>query len=345
MSHEITIREDGFAEAAYSLTPAWHDLGQVYDYAMSSKEALEGAGLDWTIEQKPLFSHQERDSNAGEDEGFVRLKGYQLNLRSDTTLPLGIVSDHYKIVQNTEAFEFLDALVDEGEMLYESAFSLSGGKQVVMLAQMPGVFQVVQNDPLVNYIMLSMSHDGKQGIQFGPTSVRVVCANTYQMAVQAKGSKIKGLSISHKGDIKDKLARARMLLTQAKEQLYTYNQSAVKLAEQKLSKSDWIKFLDIMCPELDPLDPDYTPRRARSLFETREAITCCYHNDLQLTAPHTAWAAFNAVTEHIDHLPRRGSGRRQAEARFNVTFYGVGRDMKQRAYELACKMADIQAAV
>ena len=338
MSHEITIREDGFAEAAYSLKPAWHDLGQVYDHAMSSEEALEGAGLDWTIKQSEVCRYPVTDPP-------VLVPGARLNIRSDTNLELGLVTEHYKPVQNVEAFEFLDALIDEGQMMYESAFSLNGGKRVVMLAQMPGVFQVVKDDPLINYIMLSMSHDGFEAMHFGPTSVRVVCANTHRLAVEEKGSMIKRLSISHKGDIKEKLHQAKLILSKAKDQLDDYNHSAVELANKKLSKDDWKKFLDIMCPELDPLDPDFTERRARNLSETRSAITQCYNNDKQLTAPHTAWAAFNAFTEHVDHLPRRGAGRRQAEARFNVTFWGVGRDMKQRAYELACKMADTQAAV
>ena len=341
MSANITIREDGFAEAAYTVKPAWHKLGQVFDHAMSSAEALEGAGLDWEIGQRDLYYYEWKE----EESVTTPLLNHKLNIRKDNGFTLGVVSDHYKLVQNTEAFEFMDALVSEGQMTYESAFSLSGGKQVILVAQMPGIFKVVEDDPLVNYIMLSMTHDGTQGIQFGPTSVRVVCSNTYQMAVDTRGSKIKKLSISHKGDIKEKLAKARILLTAAKEQLEMYNQFAVKLAGQKFAQSDWKKFLDIMCPELDPLDPDFTPRRARNLADTRDAITACYNGDLQQTAPHTAWAAFNAVTEHIDHLPRRGSGRRQAEARFNVTFYGVGRDMKQRAYELACIMSGIQAAV
>jgi hypothetical protein len=55
----------------------------------------------------------------------------------------------------------------------------------------------------------------------------------------------------------------------------------------------------------------------------------------------TAWAAFNAVTEHIDHLPRRGATpERKAEARFNVCLYGPGRDMKERAFQAACKFAE-----
>ena len=60
---------------------------------------------------------------------------------------------------------------------------------------------------------------------------------------------------------------------------------------------------------------------------------------------HSAWAAFCAVTEHIDHLPRRGATQRQkAEARFNVCLYGPGRDMKQRAFEAACRFAGLALA-
>ena len=58
----------------------------------------------------------------------------------------------------------------------------------------------------------------------------------------------------------------------------------------------------------------------------------------------TAWAAFNAVTEHIDHLPRRGATpERKAEARFNVCLYGPGRDMKERAFQAAYRFAEPQA--
>jgi hypothetical protein len=43
MAHEITVRADGTAEAAFAMTPAWHGLGVVLDHPMLSKEALMGA--------------------------------------------------------------------------------------------------------------------------------------------------------------------------------------------------------------------------------------------------------------------------------------------------------------
>jgi len=99
-----------------------------------------------------------------------------------------------------------------------------------------------------------------------------------------------------------------------------------------------------MCPELDPHDPDWTERREEAISATRLAIRDAWSNERQMLPgiERSAWAAFSAVTEHIDHLPRRGATReRKAEARFNVTLYGAGRDMKKRAFETACRFAGL----
>ena len=292
MAHELTIREDGFVEAAFSLEPAWHGLGTVFDHMMKSGEALNAAGLDWPVVQEDVFRCTQREE--GYIPQYAEVEGFRLNLRGDNQAVLGMVTDQYKVVQNVEAFQFLDALVENHEMLYESAFSLNGGRKVVLLAKMPGVREVAPGDHLLPYILLSLSHDGSEGIRFGPTSVRVVCANTYRLA-DAQGG-IKELSIRHTGNIKDKLQRARNILSISSQQFAQYAEICQQLAQRRL-------------------------------------------------APESAWAAYNAISEHIDHLPRRGATRqRKAEARFNICLYGAGRDMKQRALETACRFAGIELA-
>jgi len=335
MSHEITIREDGFAEAAYSLKPAWHGLGVVFDHAMSSLEALSGAGLDWEVRQEAIYRKY------SQLELYKQVDGFALNIRSDTDKVLGMVSDRYRVVQNTEAFRFLDALVENHEMRYESAFSLYGGRRVVMLAQMPGVDEATNGDSLLRYILLSLSHDGTEAIKFGPVSVRVVCANTYAMAM--KQGTTHELSIRHSGNIKEKLSQARDILGIASSRFAQYAEYSKMLARKHFTPVDWAEYLYTICPKLDKRDPDYTPRRARKLQETRDAINDCYHNERQATAPATAWAAYNAVSELVDHLPRRGkTGRGKAEARFNVCLYGTGMSQKERAFQTACRFAGIE---
>lgn len=349
MPHEITVRSDGTAEAAFALTPAWHGLGAVIDHPMTSAEALQAARLDWFVEMAPVA--------AVIDDQYVPLTSHYATFRTDNKHVLGIVTKKYKIVQNREAFAFLDSLVEEGQMLYESAFSLSGGKKVILLARLPGEDEITQDDNLRRYLLLSISHDGTSGIKFGPTSVRVVCANTYALALEEgyiktiehlpKGVRIfeNEMSISHVGSVDQKLAAARGVIKAANRAFDQYAELARKLAEVKLTKEQFQAFLDVMCPLPPEHDPDYTKRRADAIKDTRDHITKLFYDCERQNIPgieQSAWAAFCAVTEHIDHLPRRGATpRRKAEARFNVALYGPGRDMKQRAIETLQRLTQV----
>jgi hypothetical protein len=78
----------------------WHGLGIRVDDAISSEEAIIKSGLDWKVVQKDL-----------QTEDFRKVYGFKANVRSDNNAILGIVSDRYKIIQNSEAFEFTDDLL------------------------------------------------------------------------------------------------------------------------------------------------------------------------------------------------------------------------------------------
>jgi len=59
MAHEITVREDGFAEAAFAMEPAWHGLGTVFGHAMNSAEALSAAGHPCTHQRSSPCTGQQ----------------------------------------------------------------------------------------------------------------------------------------------------------------------------------------------------------------------------------------------------------------------------------------------
>ena len=102
----------------------WHGLGREIKNAPTSEEAIKVAGLDWDVIPKPIY-----------DEFGREIPGFKVNQRSSDNKNLGIVTDRYKIVQNSEAFAFTDALLGEG-VKYETAGSLASGKRVWMLARM-----------------------------------------------------------------------------------------------------------------------------------------------------------------------------------------------------------------
>jgi phage/plasmid-like protein (TIGR03299 family) len=341
MAHNITVRKDGKAEAAYAITPAWHGLGTVLDHPMSSAEALRFANLDWQVLQEPVCR------TGGSFFAIAStIPGYRLNLRSDNDLSLGIVSEQYRVVQNREAFSFMDELIENHEMTYEAAFSLCGGKKVVLLGRLPVVDDLSSQDTLLRYILFTTSHDGSSAVRFGPTSVRTVCQNTLQLALGKGG--IESFAISHQGNIRERLTKAREILAHANQQFTLHASLCRKLASYTFARDTWMEYLNLMCPVLDERDPDYSPQRLKALAETRNNIALAYSTGaLQQIGGmrHTAWAAYCAVSEHIDHLPRRGaSSRSRSEARFNVTLYGTGHNMKRRAFEAACRFAGISQA-
>jgi phage/plasmid-like protein (TIGR03299 family) len=350
MSHELTIDAAGNVEAAFTvdmsagLDVPWHGLGTYLDKPMTSTAAMKAARLDWTVEQRRMAVGIERGPQADKPgTTWTEQPNMAANVRSDTGMFLGNVSDSYKVVQNCEAFQFIDSLVDDGSMRYVSAFSMMGGKKVVLLAILPQFDEIAPDDVTLRYLVMGLNHDGSGAIKFGPTSVRCVCWNTYSVALAAEDSKVRELSISHTGNMAEKLADAKRILTQANEQFDRHADESRALADVKISAADWTRYLNICCPLLDPADPDHTDRRAQAIIGTRRAITEAYLNPRQNfgSIGETAWAAYNAVSEHIDHLPRRGANQtRRAEARFNVSLYGAGRDMKDRAFAAAQRIAE-----
>ncbi len=105
MAHELSFDSQGNAEAFYAMKPAWHGLGTVLDHAPTSEAAIEAAHLDWHVDMKPLQTTDGIDV----PDNFATVRG-------DNSAVLGVVSDKYKVVQNRDAFKFLDSLVADVEI-------------------------------------------------------------------------------------------------------------------------------------------------------------------------------------------------------------------------------------
>ncbi len=85
----------------YVRVAPWHGLGVCVEEALDSKEALEKSGLNWNVIQSSILT-----------SSFDPIPGYKANIRDTDNRVLGVVTDRYKVVQNTEAFQFTDALLE-----------------------------------------------------------------------------------------------------------------------------------------------------------------------------------------------------------------------------------------
>ena len=126
MSHELTLNQNGEYEAFYAVDPAWHGHGQVVDGAKTSREAIVCANMAWHVSKLPTYLKDGTQAPA-----FV-------TRREDNKKILGTVGSVYQPLQNIEAFNFIDDLVVEGNLMYESAGSLKGGAVIWLLLNSSG---------------------------------------------------------------------------------------------------------------------------------------------------------------------------------------------------------------
>ena len=271
----------------YTRETPFHGLGTRVEEAPTSREALRLAGLDWTVDSRPVY-----------DELIREIPGYKANVRSSDNKTLGIVTSRYKIVQNTEAFEFTDNLIG-GEVHYETAGSLQGGKRIWLLAKLPS--RIVVGDEVDPYLCFTNCHDGTGAIRACMTPIRVVCNNTLNLAFKTTKRQ---WSTKHVGDIEAKMAEARSVLQFADEYMEAMGLHAEKLAKTKVSTADLNAVLDEMFPVKED-DSDCKKKNAARAKE--EIMVCWYAPDLD-NFRGTAWGAVNAISDFATHnQPRRNT--------------------------------------
>jgi len=275
----------------------WHGLGTVIQEALTSKEAIGIAGLDWTVEQIPLI-HKEQDS------------GYFMNVRSSDEKVLGVVGGRYKPVQNVEAFDFTDDLIGQG-VKYETAGSLSNGKRIWMLAKMPETD--ILGDKVEPFMCLTNCHDGFGSLKVCMTPVRVVCQNTLNLALD---SAKRMWSVRHTGSIGAKLSEARRTFDLAGTYVDSLKEQAEKLAAIKVAPKDF----DMLAETMFPVTGEMTSRKEDSQLLLQEQLRQAWNMDDLGNIKGTAWGFINAVSDMATH---KKPGRKTDNSQENSFMYTI----------------------
>lgn len=311
MSHEV---ETMF----YTREKPWHGLGEKVDKALGSSDALKISRLDWEVVQKAVYT----------DEGSL-IPGYKANTRSIDNKILGIVTDRYKVVQNTEAFEFTDNLFTEG-IRYETAGSLQGGKKIWLLAKMPETYKIVEDD-VNSYLVFSNTHDGSGGIKVAITPVRVVCQNTLNLALlDAK----RIWSTIHVGDIKEKLDEARKTLLLAEHYMDKLKTEGEVLSRITITDKKVMEYIE----QLIPLPENSTSLQAKNIDLLRTDLKLRYSEAPDLVnLPKTGWRFINAVSDFATHAKPLRKTSSYKENMFMKTV--DGNPLIDKAYEIIQALA------
>lgn len=279
--------------------PAWHGLGTVFTEEVSTAEMLKLAHLDnWNV----------RLEDVAIPEGFASDKSYSFVTRTnpfDKTKNdvLGVVGERYVPLQNEDLFDFGDLMLDGGGR-WETAGSIKGGRQVFGSLALERETVLDPNgvsDKVSTYLLINTSHDGSVAIQASITPVRVVCANTLNLALKGKAKQ--SFKIRHTQTASGKVAQAREALGLANKYMDEFDKLAQQMIETELTKAqfDNIVALAYPAPEKD----------AKGSFKKHsdkvDLIQSIYVGAYNNTIAGTAWGAFNALTERLDWY-RSGRG-------------------------------------
>ena len=314
MAHEITQRADGFNEMAFVGETPWHGLGQEIDENSSIEEWQKAAGMDWTINSSPIKFDAE-----GNDQLY---SGQNVLYRSDTHLPLSVVSNRYKAVQPVEVLEFFRDLIDENEFKIHTAGTLRGGKRMWALAETGKFGEVCKGDGVGGFLLLSTSCDRTLATTARFTTVSVVCNNTLTMAVNDKSNCV---SFSHIQQFDHEKVKEK--LGTAVASFGSFMEMAKILQKQKMSIPKAKEFLDALIAPLNQV-------KDQPLSENRayKKIIALFDEDAkgQELVGNTKWGMLNAVTEYVDHHnPSRNN-----DARLDSAWFGTGDRLKAKAVQL-----------
>jgi phage/plasmid-like protein (TIGR03299 family) len=278
--------------------PAWHGLGEVFTEEVSTAEMLKKAKLNnWDVRLEDI----EIPNQFSSDKNYsfvVRDNPFTLGNKDI----LGVVGERYVPLQNEDLFDFADNLLDNGGR-WETAGSIKGGRVVFGALALERETVLDPNgvsDKINTYLLVNTSHDGSIAIQASITPVRVVCANTLNLALgnRGRGGSVKqSFKIRHTQTAQGKVAVAREALGLANAYMDEFSKMANAMIETEITKAQFDTIVDLAYPM--PKDD------AKKVSITKHAnkidlINEIYVGDFNNTIAGTAWGALNALTERLD---------------------------------------------
>lgn len=345
MAHNLNYNNETGKFSFFSTQQkAWHGLGQIVSDYPTSSEALQFAGLTYTVDKRDIFTTGNNtaiNANGELGQNEICIPNYYATVRQDNDCVLGVVGKDYTVVQNVEAFEFFDSIVGDGNGIrYETAGALNNGERAFITAKLPDYIKVGNDDVIEKYIFLTTSHNGNGSIIAAFTPTRIVCNNTLNAALNNCSNVVK---IRHTANAQMRLKEAHKVmgmvntLSPVLEDTFNY-WSRVKMTDSEVKKLIQLA----MCPNKEVLSKlekgelDETSTMFKNICA--DVFEYAVTSDTQQlpTTKGTLFGAYNSVTGYFQNVRKY----KNADAKMNSIFYGgVAQLRAQAAFNLCTDFA------
>jgi phage/plasmid-like protein (TIGR03299 family) len=317
-------------------TSSWTRGGTAVE-AGSAAEAASQAGLNWEVTPVPIQAYRNRNVNPYEVvTDYYSVPRKQGILRLDTEQIIGVVGEKYKVVQNMEVFNALDALVDSGEARYSAAGEYNDGANIWMVMELPNGVNVA-NDPHAAFLLVQSSHDGSGAVRIRPIIERIFCANQINRLITKNKSNDYTYTMKHTTNatlsVQDIRAITQLTYQSIAEYEHTadvlLNRGANHMRAREIFRKVWALPSTVESKPYDLLTQG--ERRQQTLaYAARDKAWEIYQNsETQANIRGTDFGIWQAVVEYADHHASGGSERLAV-----ATLSGRSDKLKSKALEL-----------
>ena len=286
-------------------TTTWHAIGKSVEECKSMEQVLKASGLDYTVEMRPVFFS---GNNSGTWEG---IPNRFVTVRTSDNHPYDVVSDKFEIIQNREAFDFVNYMGDE--LSFEKAGETANG-MVYIIGKLPEVS--ILGDAFTPYVLFRNGFNGKTKITAAISPLRIVCQNQFNFAFKHTNNAI---TIRHVRNAEAKLEEARETLRMTADYMEQLTLMAERFATMKISGPQMervVKYLFSI-----PEDTAINPFKRKNLEDQRAAFIAAHEQEDNRNFRGTAWGLINAYTDFITHKEPAGKREDRFEGKFvNTTF-------------------------
>lgn len=211
------------------------------------------------------------------------------------------------------------------------------------------------DDRVQLYLLFANGFDGTLAWSAVPTPIRVVCKNTLNVALgidagdamrgERQLRQRAGIYIRHSESAEVRIEEARRVLGLTLKTFTEAGKTYQALSAAAITSAAFRRYLDAVVPVVlssrTPAADELSEARTRQVA-VHEGIARCFESGLGsdlASAKGTAWGAYNAVTEWVDHVyPVTKSGE-VSVGRLRSALFGTHAEVKRRALSEATALA------
>lgn len=283
-------------------TTTWHSIGKSVTECSNVEQVLQASGLDYTVEKRPVFTYPDIE----DDGSRMEIPNRFVTVRRQDGHVYDIVSDKYEMVQNRDAFDFVNYMGDE--ISFEKAGETASG-MIYIIAKLPDVD--VLGDKFTPHVIFRNGFTGKINISAAICPLRIVCQNQFNFAFKDATNTV---NIRHVANAEQKLVEAREILVASADYMAKINSIAEQYAGMKLSELQLRRVLEMMFPLKDIENAN--PFKRKTVEEQRAKFIKAYEAEDNRNFKGTGWGLINAYTDFITHKEPAGNKETRFEGRF-----------------------------